>query len=40
LQALWNAAEDLLLKDNLDAVEDYKTAMKKLAEVTGSQLRQ
>ncbi|MDG1533222.1 MAG: hypothetical protein P8Q35_02080 [Candidatus Thalassarchaeaceae archaeon] len=35
LQALWDAAEDLLLKDNLDAIEDYKAAMGWLTEVTG-----
>jgi hypothetical protein len=40
LQALWDAGEDLLLKDNLDAVEDYKVAMRRLAEVTGSKLSQ
>jgi hypothetical protein len=35
LQALWDAAEDLLLKDNEDAVEDYTNAMKWLAETSG-----
>ena len=40
LQALWDAAEDLLLKDNLDAIEDYKAAMGWLAEITGSQWRE
>ena len=34
--ALWDAAEDLLINDNLDAVVDYKSAMKWLAEVSGS----
>ncbi|MFL2956415.1 MAG: hypothetical protein CND29_03670 [Marine Group II euryarchaeote MED-G36] len=38
LQALWDAAEDLLLKDNLDAIEDYKAAMGWLTEVTGVQV--
>ena len=36
LQALWDAAEDLLINDNLEAVVDYKAAMKWLAEVSGS----
>ena len=36
LQALWDAAEDLLINDNLEAVIDYKSAMKWLAEVSGS----
>jgi len=36
LQALWDAAEDLLLNDNEDSVQDYKAAMKWLAEVSGS----
>ena len=36
LRALWDAAEDLLLNDNLEAVVDYKSAMKWLAEVSGS----
>jgi len=38
LQALWDAAEDLLLKDNLDSIEDYKAAMGWLTEVTGVQV--
>ncbi len=38
LQALWDAAEDLLLKDNLDAIEDYRAAMGWLTEVTGAQV--
>jgi hypothetical protein len=33
---LWDAAEDLLLNDNKDAVQDYEAAMKWLAEVSGS----
>ncbi len=36
LQALWDAAEDLLLNDNKDSVQDYEAAMKWLAEVSGS----
>jgi len=36
LRALWDAAEDLLVNDNLEAVVDYKSAMKWLAEVSGS----
>ncbi|MDP6920716.1 MAG: hypothetical protein QF709_02215 [Candidatus Thalassarchaeum sp.] len=36
LQAVWDAAEDLLLNDNEDSVQDYKAAMKWLAEVSGS----
>ena len=36
LRALWDAAEDLLLKDNLDAVQDYEAAMKWLAETSGA----
>ena len=36
LRALWDAAEDLLVNDNLEAVIDYKSAMKWLAEVSGS----
>ena len=36
LQALWDAAEDLLLNDNEDSVRDYEAAMKWLAEVSGS----
>jgi hypothetical protein len=39
LRALWDAAEDLLLNDKLDAVEDYKSAMKWLAEVSGSKFQ-
>lgn len=35
LQALWDAAEDLLLNDIEEAVEDYKNAMKWLAESCG-----
>ena len=36
LRALWDASEDLLLNDNEDAVEDYRNAMKWLAESSGS----
>ena len=36
LQALWDAAEDLLLNDNKDAVQDYRAAMRWLAETSGS----
>jgi hypothetical protein len=36
LRALWDAAEDLLVNDNLEAGIDYKSAMKWLAEVSGS----
>ncbi len=36
LQALWDAAEDLLLNDNKDAVQDYQAAMRWLAETSGS----
>ena len=35
LQALWDAAEDLLLNDIEEAEEDYKNAMKWLAESCG-----
>ena len=38
LQALWDAASELLLNDNLDAAQDYESSMKWLAEVTGTQL--
>ena len=37
LRALWDASEDLLLDDKEDAVEDYKNAMKWLAESSGSE---
>jgi len=36
LQALWDAAEDLLLNENKDAVQDYEAAMKWLSETSGS----
>ncbi|MEC8997677.1 MAG: hypothetical protein VX909_00310, partial [Candidatus Thermoplasmatota archaeon] len=36
LQALWDAASELLINDNLDAVQDYESAMNWLAEVSGS----
>ena len=36
LQALWDAAEDLLLNDNKDAVQDYQAAMRWLSEASGS----
>ena len=36
LRALWDAAEDLLLNDNEDAVQDYEAAMKWLSESSGS----
>ncbi len=36
LLALWDAAEALLLKDDLEATLDYRTAMGWLAEVSGS----
>ena len=35
LQALWDAAEDLLLNDIEEAEEDYTNAMKWLAESSG-----
>ena len=35
LQALWDAAEDLLLNDIEEAEEDYRNAMKWLAESSG-----
>jgi hypothetical protein len=38
LRSLWDAAEDLLVNDNLDAIDDYKSGMKWLAEVSGSSL--
>ncbi len=38
LKSLWDAAEDLLVNDNLDAIEDYASAMEWLAEVSGSKL--
>ncbi len=37
LRALWDASEDLLLNDREDAVEDYRNAMKWLAESSGSE---
>jgi len=36
LRALWDAASELLLNDNLDAVQDYESSMKWLAEVSGA----
>tara|TARA_Y100001970_G_scaffold293768_1_gene443042 strand:+ start:72416 stop:74116 length:1701 start_codon:yes stop_codon:yes gene_type:complete len=36
MTALWDSAEALLLKDDLDAKEDYIGAMKWLAEISGS----
>ncbi len=36
LRALWDAAESLLLKDDLSAESEYRSAMKWLAESTGS----
>ena len=36
LRALWDAASELLLNDNLDAVKDYESSMNWLAEVSGS----
>ena len=36
LQALWDAADSLLLKDDLDAVTDYRSSMVWLAEISGS----
>ena len=36
LRALWDAASELLLNDNLDAAQDYESAMNWLAEVSGS----
>ena len=36
LQALWDAADSLLLKDDLKAEEDYRSSMAWLAEVSGS----
>ena len=38
LQALWDAASELLLKDNLDAAQDYESSMNWLAEITGTQV--
>ena len=38
LRALWDAASELLLKDNLDAVQDYESSMNWLAEITGAQV--
>ena len=35
LQALWDSAEELLIRDNLDAVSDYRSAMKWLSEICG-----
>ena len=40
LNSLWNAAEELLLNDNLEAVDDYKSAMEWLAEVSGSKINE
>ena len=36
LQALWDAADELLHKDDLSAEADYKSAMRWLAETSGS----
>ena len=36
LRALWDAAEALLLEDDLEAQSDYRSAMEWLAEVSGS----
>ncbi|MEE2629658.1 MAG: hypothetical protein VX492_02230 [Candidatus Thermoplasmatota archaeon] len=36
LQSLWDAADSLLLNDNLEAEQDYRTSMGWLAEVSGS----
>ena len=36
LRALWDAAESLLLKDDLGAEQDYRASMGWLAEVSGS----
>ena len=36
LQALWDAASELLLNDNLDAAQDYESSMNWLAEVSGA----
>ena len=36
LQALWDAAEDLLLNDKKDAEQDYRAAMRWLSEASGS----
>ena len=36
LRALWDAAEDLLLNDNREALQDYEAAMKWLSESSGS----
>ena len=38
LRALWDAASELLLNDNLDAVQDYESSMSWLGEVTGTQV--
>ena len=38
LRALWDAASELLLKDNLDAAQDYESSMNWLAEITGTQV--
>jgi hypothetical protein len=36
LQALWDSAEELLIRDNLDAVSDYRSAMQWLSEICGT----
>jgi len=38
LRALWDASSELLLNDNLDAVQDYEASMSWLGEVTGTQV--
>ena len=38
LQALWDAASELLLNDNLDSAQDYESSMKWLAEATGTRV--
>ena len=37
MTALWDAADSLLNKDDLDAKEDYVNSMNWLAEVSGSE---
>ena len=37
MTALWDAADSLLNKDDLDAKEDYVNSMNWLAEVSGAQ---
>ena len=36
LQVLWDSADELLIRDNLDAVSDYRSAMQWLSEICGT----